>query len=116
LKTILKYLIFLFCRISIFKSAGFINHWINTEYRKILNINVDDFDFSEIVKQEYDSLNLYQLQSTLYLLIFGNLLALFSVGYEFIKKWEVPKWTDRDRTDTELKQNRNRTETEPKQN
>ncbi len=86
MKTILKYLIFLFYRICIFKSAGFIDHWINTEYRKILNINVDDFDFSEVVKQEYDSLNLYQLQSTLYLLIFGNLLALFSLFYEFIKK------------------------------
>ncbi len=86
MKTIFKYLIFLFCRISIFKSAGFIDHWINTEYRKILNINVDDFDFSEVMKQEYDSLNLYQLQSTLYLLIFGTLLALFSLFYEFIKK------------------------------
>jgi hypothetical protein len=87
LKPILKYLIFLFFRISIFKSSGFIDHWINTEYRKILNINLVDFDFSEVVKQEYDILNLYQLQSTLYLLIFGNLLALFSLFYEFIIKF-----------------------------
>jgi hypothetical protein len=86
LKTILKYSIFLFCRISILKSAGFIDHWIKTEYRKILNISFDDFDFSQVVKQEYDSLNLYQLQSTLYLLIFGYLLALFSLFYEFIKR------------------------------
>jgi hypothetical protein len=86
LKTILKYLIFLFCRISIFKSGGFIDHWVNTEYIKVLNVSLDDFDFSEVAKQEYNGLNLYQLQSTLYLLIFGNLLAFFSLLYEFIKK------------------------------
>ncbi len=78
---------FLFFSISDSKSAGLINHWQITEYRKLFKINLDDFDFTQGIDQKYVRLNLYQLQSTLYLFCCGNLFALFSLFFEIIVKY-----------------------------
>jgi hypothetical protein len=78
---------FLFFSISDLKSAGLIIHWQITEYRKLFKINLDDFDFNQGIDQKYVRLNLYQLQSTLYLFCFGNLFALFSLFFEIIVKY-----------------------------
>jgi hypothetical protein len=84
-KKILK--IKFFFSISDSKSAGLIYHWEITEYRKLFKINLDDFDFTQGINQKYVRLNLYQLQSTLYLFCCGNLFALFSLLIEFFTKY-----------------------------
>ncbi len=73
-----------FFSISDSKSAGLINHWKITEYRKLFKINLDEFDFTQGINQKYVRLNLYQLQSSLYLFCCGNLFALFSLFFEMI--------------------------------
>jgi hypothetical protein len=82
-----KKLNFLFFSISDSKSAGLVNHWEITEYRKFIETDLHNFDFTQGINQKYVPLNLYQLQSTLYLFCCGNLFALFSLFFEIVVKY-----------------------------
>ncbi len=73
---------FSFFSISYSKNAGLINYWQITEYRKLFKIDLDDFDFTQGINQKYVRLDLYQLQSTLYLFCCGIVFALFSLFFK----------------------------------
>jgi hypothetical protein len=72
-------------------NGGILDHWRSEEKRKLIHNNKGLLDSEQELNKKYNSLNLDQLQSSLYLFLIGVICSLLMFIIEFIKNNKFSK-------------------------